>query len=286
VTAPFGEVNVITNVPPVGASSVSIVNYPGAVTMPLTFPPVFAQTLHPQPMAAPPSFNFSQVSTQLSTTVVQREVPGAAAFAAEFHDLRDMLDRDRANFESSRSQFERAMAERELKVKLDEEKLTSEWSRLRAEQEALEKKNSADTIVVKTLQEGQAMDVKDGVIDGKFNGKQIVVEGVGPLIPPPHLMGKRVPPPGKGGPPSMSGKGGPMGKGGPPGKGGPMGKGGPPSMSGKGGPPMPGKGGAGKGGPPTIPGMQPGKGGPGKGGPPGPPGGKGSPPPAGKGKGK
>lgn len=61
----------ITNVPPVGASSVSIVNYPGAVTMPLTFPPVFAQTLHPQPMAAPPSFNFSQVSTQLSTTVVQ-----------------------------------------------------------------------------------------------------------------------------------------------------------------------------------------------------------------------
>eukprot|EP00669_Euglena_mutabilis_P012362 TRINITY_DN69_c0_g1_i3.p1 TRINITY_DN69_c0_g1~~TRINITY_DN69_c0_g1_i3.p1 ORF type:complete len:269 (+),score=5.58 TRINITY_DN69_c0_g1_i3:36-842(+) len=153
---------------------------PASAYSALTFPPVFAQTLHPQPMAAPPSFNFSQVSTQLSTTVVQREVPGAAAFAAEFHDLRDMLDRDRTNFESSRSQFERAMAERELKVKLDEEKLTSEWSRLRAEQEALEKKNSADTIVVKTLQEGQAMDVKDGVIDGKFNGKQIVVEGVGP----------------------------------------------------------------------------------------------------------
>lgn len=63
-------------------------------------------------------------------------------------------------------------------------------------------------------QEGQQLDVKDGIIDGKFNGKQIIVEGSGPLIPPPHLMGKRLPPPG---PPGGKGKGGPPP---PPGKGG------------------------------------------------------------------
>lgn len=42
----------------------------------------------------------------------QREIPGAAAFAAEFHDLRAMLDKDRDSFEHQRQQFEKAIAER------------------------------------------------------------------------------------------------------------------------------------------------------------------------------
>lgn len=108
------------------------------------------------------------------------------------------MDRDREAFEASRAQFERSMAERERKLKAEQERLHMEWSRLRIEQGRKSGGGVAtttETITVKTLKEAQELDVKDGIIDGKFEGKQIIIQGMGPLVPPPQYMGKRVGPP-------------------------------------------------------------------------------------------
>lgn len=159
----------------------------------------------PPPPPPPPAFHHSE--SQVS--VVQRRLPGAETIAAEFHDLRAMLERDRQQFEFSRQEFERSIAEREMKLKVDQEKLTGEWGRFRTEESSFKemqskklteieealRKTRHDVITVKTMKEAQELDVRDGIIDGKFNGKQIVIEGHGPLVPPAHLMGKRVGPP-------------------------------------------------------------------------------------------
>eukprot|EP00668_Euglena_longa_P003688 GGOE01004328.1.p1 GENE.GGOE01004328.1~~GGOE01004328.1.p1 ORF type:complete len:396 (-),score=15.04 GGOE01004328.1:290-1477(-) len=280
---PPTDLSVITNVPPLGTTSVSVVDC-GYV----------APSVVPQQLLLPPTFStYSSVPLETQTTLTKRELPGAALFAAEFHDLRAMLDKDRDAFEHQRQQFEKSIAEREVNLKVGQEKLI-------AAEAAFEAKVKAEsTITVKSLQEGQQLDIKDGIIDGKFNGKQIIVEGSGPLIPPPHLMGKPVPPPGmgkgKGGPPPPPGKGGkgmppPPGKGGkgvpppgPPGSpprfivGQPPQLGSPPP-AGKGAPPPPGKGAPpppGKGAPPAGKGVPP----PGKGGKGGPIAGRGPPPP-------
>lgn len=180
VVLPPTDMTVITNVPPLGTTSVSVVDCHG---MP-------GQQVH-QPVQ-------HHVHTQETTTYIQKQIPGAAAFAEEFRDLRSMLDRDRASFEQMRLEFERTMAERESRLKMDQEKLAAEWAKFRSESKVTQKTSSITTsheiIKVKTLKDGQDLDVKDGIIDGKFNGKQIVVDGVGPLVPPPHLMGKRVGP--------------------------------------------------------------------------------------------
>lgn len=250
---PPAEVSVMTNVPPLGTSSVSVVNC--GHLAPSVIPP--------QPMLMPPTFStYASSSYETQTTYLQREVPGAALFAAEFSDLRNMLDKDRAAFELTRQQFEKSIAEREMNLKVGEEKLRAAEQAFKAE----------TTVTVKTIQEAQSLDVRDGIIDGKINGKQIIIEGQGPLVPPPHLMGKRLPPPGmgkgKGGPPppGKGGKGGPMP---PPGKGGkgmPLPPGSPPRFALSGAPqvgsppggkgvPLPGKGG--KGGPGPMMGRGP-----------------------------
>lgn len=188
----------MTNVPPIGSTSVTVVDCGPSHFMP---PPPPPQAFQPTP-SFQPTQSFTQTSSQ--TQIIRRELPGADSIKAEFRDLREMLDRDRSQFELSRQEFERSIAERELKLKMEQERISGEWTRFEAAKAAIPPPPPPrpvspprptiprDAIVVKNLKEAQEMDVKDGIIDGMFNGRPIYIEGQGPLVPPPHLMGKRI----------------------------------------------------------------------------------------------
>eukprot|EP00667_Euglena_gracilis_P007520 EG_transcript_7596 len=179
-------------------------------------PAIVSREIIPLPPTVPvtcvtPQYSTPSVVTTTTPSVVTttRTVERHNPYAEQFLDLRAHLERDRLEFEQTKAREKQDLAIREARLQLEKERIELERERLRAETARLRAPPSphrapkpmpvpapgpSGTIKVQTRQEAERLDMKDGIIDGKYNGVPIEVVGQGLLRPPPHLMGKRINP--------------------------------------------------------------------------------------------